>query len=259
MLTKDQAGSVDWALLDDVKYGTGTKAQLPDGRPIIAKTGTTNNAQSAFFIGAIPQYTLAVGIFTANQSDHTTQTLNNLGGGGDAAGFGGYWPALIWHNFAEAEFLNLPVEQFPVPAVFPGSKWVQVEKIPGKKHKKHKGHGPVVGPSPPPTGPARAIPQPVLLVRLLPAVPEPESDPAQPITFADPGPELLVRPVLRRLPAPRRWRHRRRRPGRGQTAVPGAHTLAVAGFMLDASGPAGHRDQAGPAAVQASWRAGPLT
>jgi membrane peptidoglycan carboxypeptidase len=153
VLSKDQAGSVDWALLDDVKYGTGTKAELPDGRPIIAKTGTTNNAQSAFFIGAIPQYTLAVGIFTANQSDHTTQTLNDLGGGGDAAGFGGYWPALIWHNFAESEFLNLPVEQFPVPAVFPGSKWVQVEKMPGKKHKKHKGHGPVFGPSPPPTGP----------------------------------------------------------------------------------------------------------
>jgi membrane peptidoglycan carboxypeptidase len=152
LLTEDQAGSVDWALLDDVIYGTGTKAALPDGRPIIAKTGTTNNAQSAFFIGAIPQYTLAVGIFTANQSDHTTQTLNNLGGGGDAAGFGGYWPALIWHNFAEAEFLNLPAEQFPVPATFPGSKWVQVEKLPHKKHKKHKGHGPVFGPSPPPSG-----------------------------------------------------------------------------------------------------------
>jgi len=152
VLSKDEAGSVDWALLDDVIYGTGTKAALPDGRPIIAKTGTTNNAQSAFFIGAIPQYTLAVGIFTANQSDHTTQTLNNLGGGGDAAGFGGYWPALIWHNFAEAEFTGLQIEQFPIPSTFPGDKWVQVEKMPGKKHKKHKGHDPVFGPTPPPSG-----------------------------------------------------------------------------------------------------------
>jgi membrane peptidoglycan carboxypeptidase len=152
VLSKDEAGSVDWALLDDVIYGTGTKAALPDGRPIIAKTGTTNNAQSAFFIGAIPQYTLAVGIFTANQSDHTTQTLNNLGGGGDAAGFGGYWPALIWHNFAESEFTGLQIEQFPIPATFPGDKWVQVEKLPGKKHKKHKGHDPVFGPTPPPSG-----------------------------------------------------------------------------------------------------------
>src|SRR6185369_3430949 len=74
-----------------------------------------------------------------------------------------------------------------------------------------------------------AVPQPFLLVRLLPAVPEPESDPAQPIAFADPGPELLVWPALRR--------HRRRRPGRAQTAVPGAHTLAVAGFHAVRIGP----------------------
>src|SRR5690348_6117730 len=32
VLSKDEAGSVDWALLDDVIYGTGTKAALPDGR-----------------------------------------------------------------------------------------------------------------------------------------------------------------------------------------------------------------------------------
>ncbi len=189
VLTKDQAESVDWALLDDVKYGTGTKAQLPDGRPIIAKTGTTNNAQSAFFIGAIPQYTLAVGIFTANQSDHTTQTLNNLGGGGDAAGFGGYWPTLIWHNFAESEFLNLPVEQFPVPAVFPGSKWVQVEKIPHKKHKKHKGHDPVFGPSPPPTGPGPGpSPSPSCSFGFCNPSPSPSPTPTNPLPSPTPDP-----------------------------------------------------------------------
>jgi membrane peptidoglycan carboxypeptidase len=187
VLSQSLDSQIQYAMSQTTVDGTGTAAAMTDGRPIIGKTGTTTNSKSAFFIGAIPQYTLAVGIFTANQSDHTTQTLNNLGGGGDAAGFGGYWPTLIWHNFAEAEFLNLPVEQFPVPAVFPGSKWVQVEKIPGKKHKKHKGHGPVFGPSPPPTGPGPS-PSPSCSFGFCPPSPSPSPTPPNPSPSPTPDP-----------------------------------------------------------------------
>ena len=146
VLQPGQAADVDYALSFDTVYGTATNAAMTDGRPIIGKTGTTNTAQSAFFIGAIPQYSLAVGIFTQNQSDHTAQTLNFLGGQ-NQGGYGGTWPALIWHTFAEKEFARLPIEQLP-KAPFAGSKWVLVPPAPVHLHHHHQ---PPPKPSPTPT------------------------------------------------------------------------------------------------------------
>ena len=121
VLTPPLDSQVQYAMSYDTINGTGTAAAMSDGRPIIAKTGTTDSAQSAFFIGAIPQYALTVGIFTDNQGNHTSETLNGLGGN-IGGGFGGYWPARIWHTFAEDEFAQLPVQQFPAPQ-FSGATW----------------------------------------------------------------------------------------------------------------------------------------
>ena len=121
VLTPAQDSQVQYAMSFDTINGTGTAAAMSDGRPIIAKTGTTDDAQSAFFIGAIPQYALTVGIFTDSQSDKSSETLNNLGGN-VGGGFGGYWPARIWNTFAENEFAALSIQDFPTPQ-FSGSTW----------------------------------------------------------------------------------------------------------------------------------------
>ena len=121
VLTPALDSQVQYAMSFDTINGTGTAAAMSDGRPIIAKTGTTDSAQSAFFIGAIPQYALTVGIFTENQGNHTTETLNGLGGN-VGGGFGGYWPARIWRTFAEDQFAPLPIQQFPSPQ-FTGQTW----------------------------------------------------------------------------------------------------------------------------------------
>ncbi len=121
VLTPAQDSQVQYAMSFDTINGTGTAAAMSDGRPIIAKTGTTDDAQSAFFIGAIPQYALTVGIFTDSQSDKSAETLNNLGGN-VGGGFGGYWPARIWNTFAENELAPLRIEDFPAPQ-FSGSTW----------------------------------------------------------------------------------------------------------------------------------------
>jgi membrane peptidoglycan carboxypeptidase len=140
VLSSQLDSQVQYAMSTVTTDGTGTAAEMSDGRPIIAKTGTTDSAQSAFFIGAIPQYALAVGIFTENQSNHTTETLNGLGGN-VGGGFGGYWPARIWNTFAENVFANLPAENFQTP-VFSGAKWVQVAQQPKKpKPNQHKRPG----------------------------------------------------------------------------------------------------------------------
>jgi membrane peptidoglycan carboxypeptidase len=122
VLTPDEASDVDYALSQTTISGTGTNAEMTDHRPMIGKTGTTSTAQSAFFLGAIPQYSFAVGIFTNDQNASTAanaETLNNLGGLG---GYGGDWPALIWHAYAEKEFAQLPIQNFPTPD-FGGSQW----------------------------------------------------------------------------------------------------------------------------------------
>ena len=121
VLTPALDSQVQYAMSFDTINGTGTAAAMSDGRPIIAKTGTTDSAQSAFFIGAIPQYALTVGIFTENQGNHSTETLNGLGGN-VGGGFGGYWPARIWRTFAEDQFAPLPIQQFPSPQ-FTGQTW----------------------------------------------------------------------------------------------------------------------------------------
>ncbi|MGA8462724.1 MAG: hypothetical protein WB688_01065, partial [Trebonia sp.] len=114
--------------------GTGTAASLGPDVPILGKTGTTTNSKSAFFIGAIPQWSLAVGIFTEQQNPNSQETLTALGGGG----FGGTWPAAIWHSFMSEEFGNLPVQQFLNP-IFTGEKWNQVGNVPAKKKPKKTG------------------------------------------------------------------------------------------------------------------------
>jgi membrane peptidoglycan carboxypeptidase len=155
---KNEASQVQYAMSkDDAPYGTAPGAGMSNGQEIIAKTGTTNSAQSAFFIGAIPSQAMAVALFT-NQQGQGNQTLDLLGGLSQG-GMGGTWPASIWHTYAEDQFVPLGVEPFPAP-VFTGQTWNQVPpnlRNAGKKHKKHgngngNGNGNGDGnPSPTPT------------------------------------------------------------------------------------------------------------
>jgi membrane peptidoglycan carboxypeptidase len=146
VLTADEASDVDYALsFDDKPGGTAPTAGLSDGREIVAKTGTTDLAQSAFFIGTIPQFTLAVGMFTNEQSCPKTlkagcavsvtngeappaglQTLYGVGG---LQGYGGQWPASIWRTFAENEFTKLTPQSFPTPD-FGGTAWDMLQAQP---------------------------------------------------------------------------------------------------------------------------------
>jgi membrane peptidoglycan carboxypeptidase len=134
VLNQAQAADVDYALSFDTIYGTA----FPNGvlnpfRPTIGKTGTTDNEQSAFFIGAIPQYSLAVGMFTNNQNGKGGESLSGLPSvNGQPPGDGGNWPATIWQSYMQDEFASLPVEQLPTPSYVGFTKWDQVPKQPRK-------------------------------------------------------------------------------------------------------------------------------
>jgi len=143
VLSPDLDSQVQYAMEMTTVNGTGTAASLGPDVPIVGKTGTTTQSKSAFFIGAIRQWSLAVGIFVEQQNLDSSQSLTALGGGG----FGGTWPAAIWHTFMSEEFGNLSAQQFLSP-VFTGAKWNQVGNVPAKKKPK-KQTGPK---NPHPTG-----------------------------------------------------------------------------------------------------------
>ena len=141
VLSPSQAADVDYALsFDNVPGGTAYPEAAWAGRQVVGKTGTTQTAQDAWFIGAIPQYSLGVTLFTNKQDSSSSagsQTLDILPQIGDNAtgGYGGAWPAKIWANFMTSRFASLPVAQLPTPDYAGYAKWNQVGNLP-KKHKK---------------------------------------------------------------------------------------------------------------------------
>jgi len=199
VLRPDQAADVDYALSFDTTYGTA----FPNGvlnpfRPTIGKTGTTDQAQSAFFVGAIPQYSLAVGMFTNSQNEVVGgQTLNGLASvNGQGGGFGGNWPTTIWRTYMDSQFSSLPVKQLPTPNFTGFTKWIQVKVKHKHKHKQSpvpgptcgprgRGHG-FGGPCPSPT------PSPPCALNPLAACPTPTPNPPPtPNPTPDPSPSCL--------------------------------------------------------------------
>jgi penicillin-binding protein 1A len=84
-----------------VASGTGQRASI--GRPVAGKTGTTNGAKDAWFVGYIPQ--LVTGVWVGYDQE---RSLGSGGTGGQAA-------APIWGDFMQRAIMSLPLEDFAAP------------------------------------------------------------------------------------------------------------------------------------------------
>ena len=133
VLTPAQAADVSYALsFDTVPGGTAYPNASWPGQSVIGKTGTTQTAQDAWFIGAIPGYSLGVTLFTNEQDSslkpgaETLDILPILPGGNPLGGYGGEWPAAIWHTFMLSEFTNMAPETLPTPNFNGFATWDQV-------------------------------------------------------------------------------------------------------------------------------------
>jgi membrane peptidoglycan carboxypeptidase len=132
VLTPAAAADVDFALsADNVPGGTAYPDAVWPGYEVIGKTGTTQTAQDAWFIGAIPQQALAVTMFTNEQdsvSSAGAQTLDIMPDlpGNATGGYGGAWPAYIWHSFMTTEFETTAPEQFMTPDYTNFVQWNEV-------------------------------------------------------------------------------------------------------------------------------------
>lgn len=89
-----------------VSGGTGTGANI--GRPQFGKTGTSQNASDAWFVGAIPQLATAVWVgFPQGQIPMCCGSVRI------STVYGGTWPASIWRAFMLEATRNMPVKDFP--------------------------------------------------------------------------------------------------------------------------------------------------
>ncbi len=91
-----------YVMQDVVEQGTGTRVRSI-GRPVAAKTGTTNDMRDAWFIGFTPS--LVTGVWVGFDQE---RSLGRQEVGGRAA-------APIWLYFMEKALQGTPVEAFPVP------------------------------------------------------------------------------------------------------------------------------------------------
>ena len=97
------------ALRGVVAYGTGERANLQ--RPAAGKTGTTQRATDAWFVGYTPALAAAVWIGYPEGSVPMVPPRTRI------PVEGGNWPAEIFARFGTRALQDVPAEDFPRPAV----------------------------------------------------------------------------------------------------------------------------------------------
>lgn len=116
------ADTVTDVLKGVVEKGTGTPAQLDDGRQVAGKTGTTDDNKSAWFIGYTPQLTTSIGMWRLDdKAEGKKKTfLSMFGTAGKEKVHGNSFPAQIWHDYMSQAVKGLPKADFTEPSEDPG-------------------------------------------------------------------------------------------------------------------------------------------
>ncbi|MEV4258262.1 transglycosylase domain-containing protein [Spirillospora sp. NPDC049652] len=107
------AADATYAMQKVVQGGTGTGAQLDDGRDVAGKTGTTNGGAAIWFNGFIPQLQTTVSMF---RSDNKPLSIPGYGS------YGGQLPAQIWKSYMgdAVSIKNLEAKSFDPPSIQTG-------------------------------------------------------------------------------------------------------------------------------------------
>jgi len=106
VISEEAAMQLTWMMTQvlEAPYGTGRRARLPDGRQAAGKTGTTQEARDAWFVGFTADY--VVGVWMGN--DDNTPLTGVTGGG---------LPAEIWREVMVRIHAGTPLR--PLPMIVP--------------------------------------------------------------------------------------------------------------------------------------------
>jgi penicillin-binding protein 1A len=110
VLSTDEAAIINQTLRGVVDAGSGVKAQLTDGRQVAGKTGTTQNARDAWFVGYTPKNCCVVAIWMGYPT--TNQAMTKVHG---KRVTGGAFPADIFGKFMNKQVANIDTGEFDVP------------------------------------------------------------------------------------------------------------------------------------------------
>lgn len=107
VFTQDDSALVIKAMRGVVTSGTGREA-LSLGRPVAAKTGTSNDNTSVAFVGYIPQMVTVFGVWYPDANGNPQVIPSRFGSYGGSA-----YPAHLFTLYSKEAFQGLDVEQFP--------------------------------------------------------------------------------------------------------------------------------------------------
>ena len=109
VINRQTARLVTEVLENNVKYGTGTRAQVANGQRAAGKTGTTDDSIDVWFVGYTPQLSTAIwmGVPVKNISLSLNREL--------AGATGGRFPAATWGRYYSLVFDGKPKEEFAEP------------------------------------------------------------------------------------------------------------------------------------------------
>lgn len=93
--------------------GTGSAARLASGRPSAGKTGTTDSAWHAWYVGYTPQ--LATSVWTGHMGGNISMTDVVVNGWYYNVVYGSTFPARAFKSYMDAALANEPIEYFTAP------------------------------------------------------------------------------------------------------------------------------------------------
>ena len=103
VFSEDEVGVIDSPLQRVVKEGTGKAAAI--GRPVLGKTGTTQDNVDAWFIGATPDY--ATGVWVGHAKPKPMRSVHGR------AVTGGAFPAQVFSDVMKAAHKGVKVHRIP--------------------------------------------------------------------------------------------------------------------------------------------------
>ena len=118
-LAREDARQVNYALTQVVERGTGRNAEF--GRPAAGKTGTTQDARDAWFVGFTCDLTAAVWMGYVGGPGEPVRFMDNFRG---IEVHGGDYPAQMWSRFMERATSRVdtpPCAGLPTQQSFPGT------------------------------------------------------------------------------------------------------------------------------------------
>jgi membrane peptidoglycan carboxypeptidase len=109
VLSTNEAAIINQTLRAVVEQGSGVKAQLAD-RQVAGKTGTTQNARDAWFVGYTPQDCCVVAVWMGYAD--TNRPMTEVRG---QRVTGGAFPADVFGRFMRSQLGSIPPADFAVP------------------------------------------------------------------------------------------------------------------------------------------------